>query len=144
MFKVVSSNKMQFEQNGKSFDYDIYELEYQTQISTKQITIVVDFKNEEITGDIVAHGSWYNLTLEECLDYIELIDKPIRNFDQIIEKNIRTYKVQVREILDRVVEVKAVSEQQAVDDVTSQYQSEKIVLDSEDMIVSAITIYDDK
>ena len=144
MFKVVSSNKMQFEQNGKSFDYDIYELEYQTQISTKQITIVVDLKNEETTGDIVAHGSWYNLTLEECLDYIELIDKPIRNFDQIIEKNIRTYKVQVREILDRVVEVKAVSEQQAVDDVTSQYQSEKIVLDSEDMIVSAITIYDDK
>lgn len=78
MFKVVSSNKMQFEQNGKSFDYDIYELEYQTQISTKQITIVVDFKNEEITGDIVAHGSWYNLTLEECLDYIELIDKPMQ------------------------------------------------------------------
>ena len=144
MFKVVSSNKMQFEQNGKSFDYDIYELEYQTQISTKQITIVVDFKNEEITGDIVAHGSWYNLTLEECLDYIELIDKPIRNFDQIIEKNIRTYKVQVREILDRVVEVKAVSEQHAVDDITRQYQSEKIILDSEDMIVSAITIYDDK
>lgn len=144
MFKVVSSNKMQFEQNGKSFDYDIYELEYQTQISTKQITIVVDFKNEEITGDIVAHGSWYNLTLEECLDYIELIDKPIRNFDEIIEKNIRTYKVQVREILDRVVEVKAVSEQHAVDDITRQYQSEKIILDSEDMIVSAITIYDDK
>ena len=73
-----------------------------------------------------------------------MIDKPIRNFDHIIDKNIRTYKVQVREILDRVVEVKAVSEQQAVDDVTSQYQSEKIILDSEDMIVSAITIYDDK
>jgi hypothetical protein len=144
MFKVVSSNKMQFEQNGKSFDYDIYELEYQTQISTKQITIVVDFKNEEITGDIVAHGNWYDLTIEECLEYIEIIDKPIRNFDHIIDKNIRTYKVQVREILDRVVEVKAVSEQQAVDDVTSQYQSEKIILDSEDMIVSAITIYDDK
>lgn len=144
MRKVVSSSKMQFEQEGKTFDYDIYELEYRTQISIRQITIVVDFKNEEIIGDIVAHGSWYDLTIEECLEYIEIIDKPIRNFDHIIEKITQTYKVQVREILDKVVEVRAVSEQHAVDDVTRQYQSEEIVLDSEDMIVSAITIYDDK
>lgn len=144
MFKVVSSNKMQFEQNGKSFDYDIYELETQTQISTKQITIVVDFKNEEITGDIVAHGSWYDLTIEECLEYIEIIDKPIRNFDHIIEKNTKTYKVQVEEILERVVEIKAVSEQQAIYEVTNQYIDQEIVLDSEDIVSEDITIYHDR
>ena len=86
MLVVLSGENMDFYYEGKKMDFDRYNIEEQSQISTKQISIVIDFKNEEITGDIVAHGDWYDLSLEECLEYIKVIDKPIRNFDSIIKK----------------------------------------------------------
>ena len=86
MLKVVSSENMDFIHAGKHIDFDRYDLEENTQISAKQISIVVDFKNKEITGDIVAHGSWYDLSIEECLEYIRVVKKPIRNFDNILKE----------------------------------------------------------
>lgn len=85
MLKVVSSENMDFLHEGKIVDFDRYNLEEQSQISTKQISIVIDFKNEEISGDIVAHGDWYDLSVDECLEYIRVIDNPIRSFDNMEE-----------------------------------------------------------
>ena len=86
MLVVLSNENMNFLYEGKQVDFDRYNLEERTQISTKQISIVVDFKNEEISGDIVAHGGWYDLSLDECLEYIKVVDNPIRNFDSIVKK----------------------------------------------------------
>ncbi|HCW8076475.1 TPA: hypothetical protein OYH96_002649 [Staphylococcus aureus] len=86
MLKVVSSENMDFFHAGKRIDFDRYNLEERTQVSTKQISIVVDFKNEEITGDIVAYGGWYDLSVDECIEYIKVVNNPIRNFDNILNK----------------------------------------------------------
>lgn len=86
MIVILSSETMDFVHEGKHIDFDRYDLEESTQISTKQISIVVDFKNKEISGDTVAHGDWYDLSVDECLEYIKVIDNPIRSFDSIIKK----------------------------------------------------------
>lgn len=48
--------------------------------------IVVYFKSKEIPGDTVAYGDWYDLSVDECLEYIEVKENPIRIFDRIIKK----------------------------------------------------------
>lgn len=88
MIVVLSSESMDFVHEGKQIDFDRYNLEERTQISTKQISIVVDFKNNELSGDTVAHGDWYDLSVDECLEYIKSIDNPKRNFDSIIKKTL--------------------------------------------------------
>jgi len=45
---------------------------------------------------------------------------------------VKTYKVQVTETLQRIVEVEATDEDAAVDAVNNQYRDEEIILDSDD------------
>lgn len=145
MSKVyVESDQWQFDVRGIFHDLDCYQIDIQNRASFKRISITIDFERETISGAFLADDEWHSLTVEECLEYIEIIDKPIRNFDHIIEKNTKTYKVQVEEILERVVEIKAVSEQQAIYEVTNQYIDQEIVLDSEDIVSEDITIYHDR
>ncbi|WP_255287062.1 hypothetical protein [Bacillus pseudomycoides] len=35
--------------------------------------MVADFKGSEIKGDTIAYGSWYDLELEECNDYLKTL-----------------------------------------------------------------------
>ena len=134
MLKVVSSENMNFLHEGKLVDFDRYNLEEQSQISTKQISIVIDFKNEEISGDIVAHGDWYDLSVDECLEYIRVIDNPIRSFDNIIKKynDEKNYEIEIEEVLLKIVKVKANSIEQALKIVQDKYYNEEIILDESD------------
>lgn len=50
-------------------------------------------------------------------------------------------QVEVTETLSRIVEVEAVTEQEALEIVNEQYQEELIVLDSNDYIDTDIKIY---
>lgn len=44
-------------------------------MSTKEYSIVADFKNEEIIGDCIAYGTWFDIELEECFNFIEIVKK---------------------------------------------------------------------
>lgn len=91
MLKLVSSEQMQTIINEKEVDFDRYNIEIESQISTKQYSVVVDFKREEISGDCVAFGSWFDIESKECIELLEEVSKdhkPIRDFSNIIEKQI--------------------------------------------------------
>jgi len=86
MKKFIASQNIQAFVDGQKLDLDRYDFEEQSPLSTKEVSVVIDFENEEIEGDCIAYGGWYELSVDECLEYIQSIDKPIRNFDDILEK----------------------------------------------------------
>ena len=47
--------------NNKPQDFDLYEIEARSSLETRELSLVVDFTNKEVSGDIVAFGSWYDL-----------------------------------------------------------------------------------
>ena len=47
--------------NNKPQDFDLYEIEARSSLETRELSLVVDFINKEVSGDIVAFGSWYDL-----------------------------------------------------------------------------------
>lgn len=84
MIKLVSKEQMKEKINQTQVDFDRYNVEITSQISTKDVSIVVDFLNEEITGDCVAHGSWYDIDTIECIELLQdvfTIHQPIREID---------------------------------------------------------------
>lgn len=87
---VVSEDQIKTVIEGEEINWDRYHLEEKTLLSTKEVTIILDFKNEEITGDCIAYGGWFELSVDECLSYAREITNPIRNFDYIVNKYIRT------------------------------------------------------
>lgn len=86
MKKIIASQNIQAFVDGQKLDLDRYDFEEQSTLSTKEVSVVIDFENEEIAGDCIAYGEWFELSVDECLAYIQFIDKPIRNFDDILEK----------------------------------------------------------
>ncbi|SDL36587.1 hypothetical protein [Lacicoccus qingdaonensis] len=86
MKKIVASQNIQAFVDGQKVDLDRYDFEEQSALSTKDVSVVIDFENEEITGDCIAYGGWFELSVDKCLEYIQSIEKPIRNFDDILEK----------------------------------------------------------
>ncbi|SOC45086.1 hypothetical protein [Salinicoccus kekensis] len=86
MIEVISREKIQTVFEGEEIDYDIYIMEEKTPFSTKEVTIIVDFKKEELTGDCIAYGGFYDISIDECLSYIKEITHPIRTFDYIKNK----------------------------------------------------------
>ena len=65
-----------------SGNYDNYFFTERSPLSTKDITITIDFVDNEITGDCVAYGGWFDLELEDCLRYLDQVDNSeiIRDF----------------------------------------------------------------
>ena len=55
----------------------------------------------------------------------------------------KTFKVEVKETLSRIVEVEAVDECEATNMVRSMYDSEEIVLDSDNYVGTDIEIYEE-
>lgn len=55
------------------FNMDNYLVEIKTAMSTKEFSVQVDFLNNEITGDTVQFGEWYELELEQCLVILSII-----------------------------------------------------------------------
>jgi len=88
MIYLVSNEQIKDIYNDKKIDFDRYNIEIKTSLSTKQFSVVVDFVNNEITGDCVAYGSWFDIGLDECIELLEEVqkhNKSIRNFKHIIE-----------------------------------------------------------
>ncbi|MGF2085354.1 hypothetical protein [Lactococcus lactis] len=89
MIKVSSVETIKDTQNNK-YDFDRYNLEIKTGLSTKEVSVQVSFienEDEIITGDIIAFGSWYDLELDECIEYLKIVkeqNKMKRNFSKFI------------------------------------------------------------
>lgn len=73
MVKLKSVRQIQGIYNGNYTDFDQYTIEIHSSFSTKEVSIIVDFLNEEITGDCIAHGNWFDLEKEACLEILNLM-----------------------------------------------------------------------
>lgn len=73
MITFDSNEQIKGTYENKEYDFDRYNFIKRRPLSTHEISIVVDFKRNEITGDTVAYGSWYDLDLEECIDYLKTL-----------------------------------------------------------------------
>lgn len=89
MIKVSSVETIKDTQNNK-YDFDRYNLEIKIGLSTKEVSVQVSFienEDEIITGDIIAFGSWYDLELDECIEYLKIVkeqNKMKRDFSKFI------------------------------------------------------------
>lgn len=99
MIEYKSTETINEEINGEEVNFDRYDFVERTLLSTKEVSIVVDFKNEEITGDCVAYGDWYDLDFEECTVFIDHLNKhnlATRDFSSIYEKEIQNQNEEKR------------------------------------------------
>jgi len=73
---------------NKEYDFDRYNFDTYSQIATKETSIVVDFINNEISGDRVAYGSWYDIEVDECIELLETLQphEILRDFSDLINQ----------------------------------------------------------
>lgn len=89
MIKLTSTDQIIGVQKNQELNFDRYDIEVCTSFSTKEYSIVVDFINENITGECSAYGSWFDIEEVECLELLEIIlkdNKPKRVFSHITKK----------------------------------------------------------
>lgn len=89
MLKLESTEQIQGVYENRKYDFDRYNFIARSPIATKEISVVVDFVNDEISGDTIAYGSWYDIEIIECIELLETL-QPCdikRDFKRIIEKN---------------------------------------------------------
>ena len=70
--------------NNEKYDFDLYQIEARSPMSTKEISLTVDFIEKKISGDIIAFGDWYDLDKEpiiEILTQIQEENKTLRTID---------------------------------------------------------------
>lgn len=72
LLKVIraKSTKMKGIDNNKPYDFDLYEIEARSPLATRELSLIVDFINKEVSGDIVAFGSWYDLDQSTVIDLL--------------------------------------------------------------------------
>ena len=75
--------------DNQKCDFDRYNFITRSALATKEISVVVDFANDEITGDKIAYGPWYEIETSECIELLETLNPCDikRNFNNIIEIN---------------------------------------------------------
>lgn len=89
MIKVESIEQIKGIYDNTTIDWDRYTIEVSTAMTTKEHSVVVDFLNEEVTGDCVAYGVWFDIEIEDCIELLEFIsesNQSKRGFKHIIEK----------------------------------------------------------
>jgi hypothetical protein len=73
MIKFESSEQIKGTYENKEYDFDRYNFIKKKPFSTHETSIVVDFKGNKITGDTIAYGSWYDIELQECIEYLKTL-----------------------------------------------------------------------
>lgn len=54
-----------------------------------------------------------------------------------------TYKIEIQELLSRIIEIEAPSAEEAIDKVKEMYRTEEIVLDSDDYVSTEIDEFEE-
>lgn len=57
---------------------------------------------------------------------------------------MKTFEIEITELLSRIIEVEAETENEAFEKVNEMYQNEKIVLDSSDYVDTEIKIFENE
>lgn len=67
-------------------EIDVYRVEKKRALSTQEMSVVVDFENNKITGDCIAYGEWGTLELEECKEILMAIPEieRLRKFEDVL------------------------------------------------------------
>ena len=87
MAKLKDVSQQIFEHEGKKHNYDWYRFIATTPLSTQEISVYVDFQNNEITGDRIAYGSWDDIEAAECIEFLQTLqpDQINRDFTELIK-----------------------------------------------------------
>lgn len=57
---------------------------------------------------------------------------------------MNTYKIEIQELLSRVIEIEASSAEEAIDKAREMYRAEEIVLDGDDYVDTEIIVVENK
>ncbi|WP_202874201.1 hypothetical protein [Carnobacterium maltaromaticum] len=75
--------------NKDVYDFDRYDFEVKSPLSSKEYSVTTDFQNSEIRGEYIAYGEWNNLDIEECLEILDtLTEKEMKRDFSSIKKII--------------------------------------------------------
>ncbi|WP_186672932.1 hypothetical protein [Sporosarcina sp. BP05] len=85
---LKSSEHINVNQENEKINLDRYNFVTSSPLVTKEISVVVDFLTDEITGDTIAYGSWYDIEADECIELLEKLEpwEIKRDFTSILEK----------------------------------------------------------
>ena len=133
------------------YNSDTSELKVQIPVSSSLDELSVEDINEltgmKVVMDLHTHFK-YLVTYIMCESkqvhvHAEMVHKKIMDVCSELErwKLKKTFKVEVKEILSRIVEVEAESDLEAVQIVSQRYSEEEIVLNHNDICFSDISIY---
>ena len=77
---------------NKEYDFDRYDFIKKRPLSTHETSVVVDFIGNKITGDTIAYGSWYDIELQECIEYLKTLQPSeiLRDFNHLIVPEIKS------------------------------------------------------
>lgn len=71
----ATATEMRGINNNEKYNFDLYQIEARSPMSTKEISLTVDFIEKKISGDIIAFGDWYDLDKETVIEIIKQIEK---------------------------------------------------------------------
>lgn len=91
MIKSVKYEQVIDDSENKNYDFDRYTFETRSQIATKETSVIVDFHKNEISGDEIAYGSWYDIEIEDCIKLLNTLNPNDikRDFSRIINLYIK-------------------------------------------------------
>lgn len=77
---------------NREYDFDRYDFIKKRPISTHETSVIVDFIGNKITGDTIAYGSWYDIELQECIEYLKTLQPSeiLRDFNHLIVPEIKS------------------------------------------------------
>ncbi|WP_231598695.1 hypothetical protein [Enterococcus gallinarum] len=77
ILKVIKATvtEMRGINNHQKYDFDLYQIEALSPMSTREITLTVDFIEKKVSGDIIAFGDWYDLDIESVNEILKQFKK---------------------------------------------------------------------
>jgi aspartate aminotransferase-like enzyme len=72
--REISYELIQCEYKGKDLDFDRYNVEVKTPMSTQEFSVIVDHVDKELSGDCIRYGSWGDIEQDEILEILEAVE----------------------------------------------------------------------
>ncbi|MEK4153364.1 MULTISPECIES: hypothetical protein [Carnobacterium] len=106
-------------------DFDRYDFEVKSPLSSKEYSVTIDFKNSEIRGDYVAYGEWNNLDIDECLEILDtLTEEEIKRDFSLIKK------VVIEKRHDEIIKNMIEQEKKSKEIIEKEIKKMQVVIDS--------------
>jgi hypothetical protein len=73
--QMIGSFKGEGYKGKKEYNFDRYNVEIYSGLSTKEFSVVVDHLDKTISGDCIRYGSWGDLDEEEILEILAIVEE---------------------------------------------------------------------